>query len=298
MTRASTMGTAARCTLSLAAMTVVILGWAGSARAAHLLVARGTTVERSTAAGGWTRMPVPIHSAIDGIAYDRSQRAYVISFGAPAPCSFAEFRGRRVIARLTQAQFRRASHSSMTANCALHDNPAGGVLMSAGFETLGSATSWSVNLVAGGASALGYGYAATTDGHHFALVQHTYFPRPVLGSAELLAAGELGRPRTLHRMVPMSHRFTYAAPALSPTGDRFAAFRNGTLLAGRLGGTLRPVRRLAHGNEPYDLQWFDSRVVALAGPEGAAAGSLSQIDLGDGRQRTLMNGVSSFAVTP
>jgi hypothetical protein len=291
---------ASRGCMGLAVVLTMAFGWVDGARAEHLVAVRGEAVTRYTPGGGWAAMSTPIHRPIDGIAYDDSRRAYVVSIGAPGPCSFVEFRSQRVIASMNQAQFRRASGTSLTANCELHEDPSGGVLISAGFETLGSETSWSLNIVSGRAVSLGYGYAATTDGHDIALVQHTYFPPPELGSAELLAAGAFGRPETLHRIVPMSERYGYATPALSISGDRFAAFRDSSLIMGRLGGRLRALRRLPQAGVPYDLQWSDSGsdLFALTGPEGGPSGTLSLIDPSDGHEQPLASGVTSFATTP
>ncbi len=294
------MHLARQCCAGLAISLTAGLAWVQTARADHVVAVRGATVERYTSGTGWAALPNPIHPPIDGIAYDGAHRAYVVSVGAPGACSFAEFRGERVIARMTQAEFRQASHTSFTANCQLHGNPAGGVLISAGFETLGSETSWSMNIVSGQATPLGYGYAATSDGHRVALVQHTYFPRPEFGSAELLAAGRVGLPDTLRRIVPMSERFEYAAPALSPGGERLAAFRDSTLIIGRLGHALRAVHHLPRASVPYDVQWLDSgsALIALAGREGGPSGTLSLIDPNDGHQQSLATGVTSFATTP
>lgn len=286
--------------LALAMAFAVVLAWVGVARADHIVAIRGGAPERYTPGVGWVAMPTPVHVPMDGIAYDGDHHAYVVSVGEPGLCSFVEFAGERVIGRMTQAQFRRAAHTSLTANCELHPDPAGGVLISASAETLGSETSWSVNIVSKRATYLGYGYAATSDGHHVVLVQHTYFPPPVLGSAELLAAGRWGLPDTLQLIVPMSMRFTWTDPALSLSGKRFAAVRNSTLVTGPLGGPLLTLQRLPQDTVLYDLQWSDSGrdLVALAGPEAGVSGRLLLINPGNGHEQTLATSVTGFAATP
>jgi hypothetical protein len=257
--------------------------------------------EHAAAVRAYARRRVAKGAAGD---YDHRHHAYVVSIGAPGPCSFVEFTGDQVIARMSQAQFRRAAHTSFIANCELHQDPAGGVLVSACAGSLGSETSWSVNVVSKRASLLGYGYAAASDGHHVALVQHTYFPPPGLGSAELLAAGRRADHRSLHLIVPLSDRYAYTDPALSLKGERFAAVRtssvNSSLVVGRLGGQLRPLRRFSNDTSIYDLQWLDSGtdLVWLGGRGLGPSGTLSLIDRRNGRERTLATAVTSFAVAP